>query len=544
MTVRTPAVSRPESRGPRPPRLIYNDDTCSLRGVPPPHTPDQVRIAVDYLRDTQVDVLTWCMTGLTAYAYRSSKVENYFDLIRQAGSEAAAARAGDLMLSLYERGIDYLPLLIARTHGNGMRFFASFRMNDCHHRSVPTSPLTAAFWKKHQRYRLWEVTDALSYYNGLVDYSHDPVRRQMLTMICEVADLYDIDGVELDMGREPYFFQPSEAWQKRAILTDFVKTVRRYLDRLARQRGKDIQLLVRTPYDELRLRRGGMDVRTWVKRGYLDILAMHSKTCQNDYNQRVQPYLDLCREAGVLFYASIENGPLTNAADYPSAVKVAHNHGVSLTVPEFIASQRAMAANLWEQGVDGLHLFNYQLAIFEAERFFAADQRPFRALAAALQELGDRRTLAGTDKTYFFLNDLPIYAEAGRPRRHHQTVPFTIFGRDTRRAKSVALSFRQMARPNPHAPGPCPEKPLVEPGYVDYYVNGRKVPSDRIELAVAPAGKIPSGFELQVHHLVRLSVEPGAIRAGANTLAFEIRRFPAEYDPYVYIYELKAEVAF
>ena len=41
-----------------------------------------------------------------------------------------------------------------------------------------------------------------------------------------------------------------------------------------------------------------MDVRTWIRRRYADIVAMYSKACQNDYNQRVEPYLRLCREGG------------------------------------------------------------------------------------------------------------------------------------------------------------------------------------------------------------------------------------------------------
>jgi hypothetical protein len=549
MSSTTPAGKRsvnttrpPESR--RIPRLIYNDDTCSLRYLPKPHTEEKIHIAVDYLKGTQVDVFCWCMSGQSAYAYRSKKVENYFDLMRQSGPEWCFDAEKDLMMSLYEQGIDYLPQLIERTHQNGMRFFASFRMNDCHHRSVPDGALTPQFWKTHQSYRLWEVTDALSYYNGLLDYSHAEVRTRMLDMIFEVAEMYDIDGVELDMGREPYYFQPSEAWAKRGILTEFVKTVQRKVKQLSLERGKDLQVLIRTPYSEERLKSGGMDVWTWIKRGYLDILAMNSMTCQNDYNQRVEPYLGLCRQAGVLFYPSIENGPLTNWANHASAAKVRHNHAVDLTVPEFVASQRAMAENLLAQGVDGLHLFNYQLPIFEAKNYFAEDRGPFRMLVATLAELGDRKTLAGTDKLYFFLNDLPIYAESNRPKQFHQTVPFTVFGSDAKRARRVTLSFRQVARPNPHAPGACPDKPLTPRGYVEYYVNGKKVSSTQIRRKVKPAGKIPSGFELGRHHLLEIEVPPRHLCNGENTLALEIPHFPQERDPYVYIYELKAQVAF
>lgn len=44
-----------------PPRIIYNDDTCTLRTAPPPHTVDSINMALDYLKGTQVDCLCWCV---------------------------------------------------------------------------------------------------------------------------------------------------------------------------------------------------------------------------------------------------------------------------------------------------------------------------------------------------------------------------------------------------------------------------------------------------------------------------------------------------
>ncbi len=31
-----------------PPRIIYNDDTCTLRTAPEPHTVDSINVALDY----------------------------------------------------------------------------------------------------------------------------------------------------------------------------------------------------------------------------------------------------------------------------------------------------------------------------------------------------------------------------------------------------------------------------------------------------------------------------------------------------------------
>ena len=96
------------------PRLIYNDDTCSLRYIPKPHTVDKVHTAVDYLAGTQVDVFCWCMCTQQAYAYRSKKVENYFDA--DSADPCCGFKADeDLMLSLYEQG-HRLPANPDRSH--------------------------------------------------------------------------------------------------------------------------------------------------------------------------------------------------------------------------------------------------------------------------------------------------------------------------------------------------------------------------------------------------------------------------------------------
>ena len=167
------------------------------------------------------------------------------------------------MLSLHRQGTDYLPLLIEEAHQDGMLFFGSFRMNDSHQKSVPNSMLAGRFWQTHQHYRLWEVTDGLTYYNATLDYSFPEVRQRMLDGIGEVVEWYDVDGIELDWCRNPYAFPPSEAWDKRNILTRFIRQVRSILDAAGRKKGKGISLIIRVPFSEDKRRNAGMDVATW-----------------------------------------------------------------------------------------------------------------------------------------------------------------------------------------------------------------------------------------------------------------------------------------
>jgi len=529
------------------PRVIFNDDTMSLRGIPKPHNEDRIGTAVDYLKGTQVGTLCWCPAAEIAFAYPSKKIDNVYDKLRAHGRRGFCAwgpAKGNLMISLYQKGIDYMPLLISRVHEAGIQFFASIRMNDDHHKSTPRGPLAPEFWQKHQEYRLWEITDARSYYNGCLDYSYAPVRKRKLDVIFEVAQMYDIDGIELDMMRNAYFFQPSEAWKKRGILTDFVKRIRAGLKAIGKKRGRNISLIIRIPFGEQVLRLAGIDVKTWIRNKLMDVLVMGGCQSRNDYNQSVEPYLGLCRKRGIPFYGSVEWAPSCNDAEYPSMAKTARYHFAPQTVDEKLRSQRAMAAHFLEQGVDGIYMFNYASTLFEGKTAFFDDRPAFDKLASLLSEIGDAKTLANADREYFFFSDLPIYAESNRPKEFHQTIRFTLLGRSIRKAKKVAVSFRQIAMRNPHAIGNYKQNPMVPRGYVHYYVNGKKVPPRSIKIRKQPAGKIMSGFDLDKHQLVEISLPPKKIKNGVNTLAFEIPRFPEARDPYIYIYELKVRVIF
>ena len=205
--------------------------------------------------------------------------------------------------------------------------------------------------------------------------------------------------------------------------------------------------------------------------------------------------------------------------------------------------QRAAAQNLLAQQPDGIYLFNFPCWLAEGKNIMHTDPAAFRRVTSLLSELGSLDTLTGKDKRYTFYQDLPIYVEANRPRRFHQTIPFTIRGEDIR-AATVTLRFRQIAEKNPHADGNFRQNPIVKPGLLKYYLNDREIAESELKRAKTPAGRIPSQFLLKTHEIVELQVSGRELRDGENTLAFEMPKFPAERDPYVYIYDLAADVAF
>lgn len=533
------------------PRIIYNDDSCTLRFTAPPHTVETLACALDYLKGTQVDCLFWCVGGQTASAWPSKVVDNIYDMQDKAKSEGHPTGydiSQDVMYTLSRQGIDYLPLFIRRAQAQGLMFVPSFRMNDTHHKSFPTSSLVPEFWKTNQRYRLWDSTDAKSYYNAALDYSYAEVRNRYRDAIAEVAGNYDVDGIELDFTRGEYLFRPSEAWDKREILTAFVREIRDLLEKIGKQRKRPLTLILRVDCRERSLTTlAGIDLRQWIKERLAPILIISEKAL--NFNQVIEPWQTLCHEAGVLLYPAVESAIAFNDSDFYSPLlrnPLAPRHdggGIRATFDEQLNLQRAGAQNLLAQKPDGIAMFNFPCRLAEGKNIMHTNPTAFKRTVALLSELGSLKTLARKDKRYTFYKDLPIYVEANRPRQFHQTIPFTIRGKDIREA-TVTMRFRQIAEKNPHADGNFRQNPIVKPGLLKYYLDDREIAENKLKRTKAPAGRIPSGFMLKAHEIVELQASGRQLRDGENSLAFEMPKFPHERDPYVYIYDLTVDLAF
>jgi len=509
------------------PRIIYNDDTCSLRTVDPPHTVDRVANALDYLRGSQVDCLCWCLSaGDIAFSWASDVVDNAFDMAAKDPNLnlAGMTHGRNLMLGLHRQGIDYLPRLIELTHERGLTFVGSFRMNDSHHKSRPHGILASTFWHEHQDWRLWEVTYGRTYYNACLDYSYPEVRQVRLDCIEEVMERYDLDGIELDWCRNPFAFQPSEAWEKRHILTDFTHEIRAIIDQAAERRGRQAGLIIRVPLQDWRREHGGIDIEAWIEQGLADVLVMSYST--NNYNADFSRWMAFCAEHDVLFYPSVELGPTHNSV---------HNHVVPETLEEGQDHTRAAAQNVLAQEPDGLYMFNFPCRLYEN----VWDEQQFRRVTSVLSEVGSLETLQGTSKQYAFWENLPMQLESNRPPQFYQTIHFTI--RDPEIASpetKVTISFREIAEANPHATETYEQDPVVPDDWVTIILNGRELPGDAARRTEQPAGTIVSGFDLDRHVLVEIDPPDGLLVEGENTLAFHIDRFPEETHPYVHIHEL------
>ena len=524
------------------PRIIYNDDTCGLRLVEPPHSENQLSTVVEYLKGSQVDCVCWAFgCPPVAASYYSHIHDNLFDLVEKATDYSLLGKSieRNLMRSMHKSGVDYLPILIDKYHAVNIDFYASFRMNDSHHKARPQDSTTPEFWKKHQHYRLWEVTDTLNYHNVTLDYAYPEVRQLKLDAVTEVVNRYDVDGIELDFCRDPYVFQPSEAWNNRDILTNFISLIHKTITAVASDRGKSISLIIRVPFSNRLLKQAGMDVETWLELGCLDILVM--SPLANKYNQSLKPWRELCKKHNVLFYPSVEYNPQINCT--PSVnqlcpgVAAPQIKWLPQTSQETIERTRGMAQNYLAQKPDGLYIFNYPCRLFETH----PSPTEFVKMASVLQEVGSLDTLKDKAKEYLFWCELPIIIEAMRPPHYHQTINFNINDGNLDKTNSVTLRFRKSIENNPH--NLVKSKSSLPDNYINTILNGKILDERMFKKTKENSGEIPSGFNIGKHEKIEIKLSGADIVYGENTLAFEIPHFPQNDSPYVYIYELCVRIS-
>jgi hypothetical protein len=265
-------------------------------------------------------------------------------------------------------GDDPIRAIVDFTHASGKEFFFNLRMNDCHSSLRFNGP---AWWEpfrlrnlhllqsklakdelerrflpwirgESSAYPLQDVQDRRGGGNRDVqswsayDYAQPDVREYFLGLIRQICERYDVDGVDLDWLRHPFFFRFGEERKGIPLMNDFVRRVALTVRAAAKRRGRPIALSMRVPDTPDRAVEIGLDVATWIAEGWVDLLVAGNGL--TTFSAPVRAWIDLAFPRGIPVYGCItRNAPGLND---PTALRG--------------ASQR-----LWESGVSGLYHFNH-----------------------------------------------------------------------------------------------------------------------------------------------------------------------------------------
>jgi hypothetical protein len=489
-------------------RIIYNaDPDGDILAACPDVTPDTVTANLDKLAGTQVDCYVYSVCAGDMLTIYPSRVGEMVGADLPPGENIFV----DKLKKLLSFGQDPIEIFGARAKRHGMDFFASVRMNDSHHKSAQRGIWASRFWINNQQYRNWEIRDGGCYYNATLNYKFPLVRKRRMDIIKELLENYELDGIELDFGRNPYLFNPSEAWELRDIATKFVAEIRNLCELYKRK------LMIRVPaYDE-QLISCGIDLKNWMERGLADIYSM-SCLKGNDYNLNLIRWQDLAGHSKAQLYGGIEMDIANNAP--------AWNYN-AVSLPEHICG---IAANYHSQNLDGIYLFNYKDLL--------SDKKYHECFLKLLNVIGDRDSSLSSPRTYAFYRDLPIELEVGRPPQYGQELIFSINREDLSRKHSIELSF--------NITNITPECSLA------FLVNGKKVASKKVTMEYKRDGlqKGGPGISLSRSGYVigavfahyRIELNTADIKAGQNRLGIKSLRGPLVEHTQIYVFDLEVKV--
>ena len=252
---------------------------------------------------------------------------------------------------LRAEGTDVLRVVTEHMHGKGKEVLAAIRMSDTHHRTLAESePLCPRFAIENPQFVIQQPDSRVN--ETALDYSYPEVRHHRLTIMQEIAEEYDVDGLELNFVRWAKHFPRDQGRKKAHIMTNYIGQVREMLDTAAAKRGRDrLTLGVRVPESVDACWLAGVDIDTWVRNGWTDYVVL-STSNNTDPQLPVDQFTRFTKPAGVdtivvmgNMIGAIDRG-LPRILDRPIALSAKHKtssyQGMLITETEARGSRRKL----------------------------------------------------------------------------------------------------------------------------------------------------------------------------------------------------------
>ena len=265
--------------------------------------------------------------------------------------------------ALRTAGTDALRLVTEHMKANGKEVLAAIRLSDTHHRSLdPTVPLVPQFAIDNPRFVIKQPDDRKN--ETALDYSYPEVRAHRLAIMREIVENYDVDGLELNFVRWAKHFPRHQGKEKAHIMTEFMLSVTQMLKEVALAKGRKqpFTLGVRVAESIEACWRSGVDIETWVERGWVDYIVI-STWNNTDPQLRVDQFAKFAKPQNVdlicvmgNMMGAVNSGP-PFILDRPIAMSAKHAKsymGMLLTESE----ARGAAANFYTGGADSISFWN------------------------------------------------------------------------------------------------------------------------------------------------------------------------------------------
>ena len=319
---------------------------------------------------TRIDSVWWCFSEGNE-AYWPSKILPFIE----------APPYGEWQ----ETGFDPVQTLLDETRRRGLEAFFSYRINgsdnDVRGR-MPRLPMKDDHpdWLIHT----WNktISDATGQrLNGYWNFAVQGVRDYKLSILQEVAEQYDYDGMEIDFARVCPVLPPGRQWESRHALTDFMRSLREVLLRVGESRGRPYLLAARVPENLVGCHMDGMDIETWAREELVDMFAVGCRS----YDADIEGFRRATDGTHIKLYPALDDHHSTDGYQWPP-----------------IEVFRGVVSNWLHQGANGLQTFNFAHASSETlAKYEMADLWPvWPTHLQVYRELADTRSMMERSKTF------------------------------------------------------------------------------------------------------------------------------------------------
>ena len=406
-------------------KILYSNDTvntvsCTSPFHPKgePFSPRMLEASVDETANCGIDAHL-LQPGLSMVPWWKSKQYPYAEHIRWYETTYGKNVRDNPYARYMLEGGDMVGAFVARCRKVGVAPFVSLRLNDSHGKEFVDTPgggdipeipgyslhCVNRFYKEHPQYRIDPDPAKVGkehWNTRVLNWSNPEVVNWMFGFVAEIAETYDIDGLELDFMRHCNFFRVSETTfaQRAAVMTGFVKRVRALLDRTAKP-GRHRWLGARIPCYAVALEPLGLDLTAMTAAG-LELLNL------SPYYLTAQQ-VDIAEIRRLAPDASIHL-ELTHSVAGVGRVAGTYDNTLFLRTTD---EQFQTAAHLaYARGADGVSVFNFAYY----REFGAPGRGPFNEPPFHIfQRLRDREWLARQPQHYFLSPGASWAALLGRP---------------------------------------------------------------------------------------------------------------------------------
>ena len=384
----------------------------------------------------------------------------------------------ETIMSDLKSGRDLFEEKVTLAKEHGLDVYANYRMNDSHRTENPHSQTHNRFYYQNPQYWLNNNGDTTG--NKTLNYMEEAVRDFYFGLVSELVTNYDVDGLELDLQRAPYFFENDEIQNGKSIMTEFIMRVRAMLDRVGKQKGKYLPLSVRISPSVEKANAVGFDVDLWDEMKLIDYFNI-SPSYFNDLEIDLESYMEV-----------VDNAKIYGEIEY-----VVEDDGGKrqFCQPEILW---ATAANFYARGVDGITMFNMN---------YSGD---IPGTYSAFKEMADEEDIKDTEKLYVMMSSV-----SGHTLPQRGKFSYELLIADDIQGGIFKSSMFRVQTSKPH-----------NGMKIDVYINGVKleeapVPEGETELFPRLTSTRNNAFYPEADRLRYYKVPIDILKKGTNTFSFD-----------------------